>query len=254
MSAIILPRTASWYNMCKPQPGEMETFLKRFKQPEFWRVPKIHWQQLWLENRGNMNGVLGRRVFRGPKFQRGMLGPIGFWHDPPAVGAAPALTDITNTYTNVAPTNSHQHIRYHTDGYMQLGEGATAAAAHAAYVQITTTTDDANDHTDEWWDAQPSTAEGANYDIRYTATTGTWTKIFHDGTADLVVNTWDLISAAYTDSLTAGNGCLRLAKPGGTAKSPNPGTNAATADIEIRLASSGSALATQTVDMTCTVT
>jgi len=259
MSSIILPGTPSWYGMCKPQLGEMETFLKRFKQPEFWRVPKIHWQQLWLENRGDLNHVLGVRHFgkiKGPRYQRGMLHPAGFWHDPPAAGGdAPALTDITNTYTTTAPTNAGQQVRYHTNGYIDWDEAVNFASI--VYAQMTTDTDDANDHTYEWWDAAPSTGEGANYDIRYTGTTGTWTKIFYDtgGAANRVVNTWYLISTVYADSGDGvADGCLRQHKPGGNAKSPNPGTVTGTIDVEIRATGSGSALASHTVDLTSTAT
>jgi len=256
MSAIILPGTTSWYDMLRPRPGEPEDFLKKFIGAGWWRTPKRKKEELWLFKRPELNHVLGMRKFPTlRRLQRGSVSVYTFNYPYSAGGGgdAPALTDITNTYTTTAPTNASQQVRYHTNGYIDWDEAANFASI--VYAQMTTDTDDANDHTYEWWDAAPSTGEGANYDIRYTGTTGTWTKIFYDttGAANRVVNTWYLISTVYADSGDGvADGCLRQHKPGGIPKSPNTGTKTGTIDVEIRLKDTGSALASHTVDLTST--
>lgn len=257
MSDIILPGTSRWYDMVSPRAWEMPDFLKLAGQG--WRTPKRKWEQLWMEQRGNFNKQLGRRVFKGPKFQRGVLHPVGFWFEPPAAGPATNLSNVTHTHTEVAPTVSTILLGYDTNGHLEW-DAFGGVISNLVWGTLTTGSDDANDHTDEWWDANPSTNIGASYDLQYntvTETNGGGGTVFHyfkDGTAtNRTISTWYLISTVDADRANGSNaGGIGLRRGGGTAKSPDPGTSRLQVDVDIRATGTGSALATHSIDFTCT--
>ena len=258
MSDIILPGTSRWYDMVSPRAWEMPDFLKLAGQG--WRTPKRKWEQLWMEQRGNFNKQLGRRVFKGPKFQRGVLHPVGFWFEPPS-GGGPAtnLTNVTSSSTVAAPTSLILLLGYDTNGHLEWIGEHQGLIGTAVWSTLTTGSDDANDHTDEWWDANPSTNIGASYDLQYNTVTetdgggGTVFHYFKDGTAtNRTISTWYLISTVDADRADGSNaGGIGIRRGGGTAKSPVTGTSRVQVDVDIRATGTGSALATHSIDYTC---
>lgn len=256
MSDIILPAGNSWYGMISPRAWEMPEFLKLAGQG--WRTPKRKWEQLWMDQRGNFNAQLGRRIFKGPKYQRGILHPVGFWAEP-AGGDAPALSNVTSSSTVAAPTVLLIFLGYDTDGYLQWSGEHQGLVGTMTYSTLTTQSDDTNDHTAEWWDANPSTNIGASYDIQYNTVTetdgggGTLFHYFKDGTGtNRTISTWYLISTIDADRADGvNNGCLGIRRGGGTAKSPDPGTSRLQVDADIRATGSGGVLATHSLDFTC---
>lgn len=253
MSAIILPPgIRGWHDFLRPRQGEPEQLLQTYVGTDWWRTPKRKMEELWLLKRPELNHMLGLREFKGPRRQRGSVSAFAYGPVVPA-GAAPALSTITNTYTTAAPDNPRQSIMYANDGTI-LWDEVIGAGTGIVYAVLTTQTDDANDHTYEWWDAAPSASIGASYDIRYTA--AAFDFIFTDGTdTDRTINTWYLIQTVAADGgdgIT--RGCLQEVKPAGTAKTPSPGTDVGTATVEIRATGSGSALASHSITLTCTAT
>lgn len=262
MSDIILPGTASWYDTLRPRRGEFEQFLQKYIGADWWRVPKRLKEELWLIKRPQLNHVLGMRRFRfgSPRYQRGVLHPVGFWFEPGG-DPAPALTAITHTVSNVSPTQSWQLYGYDTNGHMEWYAG-TGPVGSVVYSTLTTGSDDTNDHTAEWWDANPSTNIGASYDLQYNTVTengtagGTIYHYFKNSSAiDRTISTWYLISTVDADRADAANtGAIGMRRGNGTAKSPSPGTSILTVDVDIRATGTGSALATHTLTITNTGT
>lgn len=116
---------------------------------------------------------------------------------------------------------------------------------------MTTGTDDSNDHTNEWWPDHPDTDEGLNWDIRYTGTflaSGTYNR-FAAALVDRIENTWYLLDTVSDDSADgSNNGCFVVRK---IAK--NTGTSSYGVSIEIRATGSGSAVASQVINLSSTV-
>lgn len=276
MSSIIKP--VSWWDMVSPREEEMPDFLRAYvgKGKQF-RTPKRKWEELWRLHRGDVNDILGvRRAqsisnrFKGPKYQRGVLSPIGFWVEPAGGGGTePDLSDITNTESNTAPTRSRTHVVYDSDGSILFYTGT--AINPDPYTQLTTQSGDANDHTNEWWPDQPETNEGLNWDIRFTnendsgAPTASWK--FHRWVGSPQVSTartvdvWYLLDTVSNDADPVGSpevghtrGSYGVNRNNGTAKSPSTGTATQEADIEIRATGSGSAVASHLVSLVVTGT
>lgn len=260
MNNIYIPirKPWSWWDMVSPREEEMPDFLRAYmgKGMQF-RTPKRMWQDLWMRKRGELNHVLGMRKFgtirnfTGPKRQRGILHPIGFWG---GGGTEPFHTDITHTESNVSPTRSRIHVWWNSDGEIRFYSGTGVSPT---YADLTTQSDDSNNHTGEWWPDEPETNEGLNWDIRFTnennsgVLTADWKFYDTGGAADRIVDTWyvlDTVSNDAGDSITHGSwGCNRN---NGTEKNPNTGSGTLEADIEIRTTTSGSAIATNTTSLT----
>ena len=257
MSALILPGQPGWFGMVSPRQEEMPDFLKLIAQG--WRTPKRKWEDLWRLRRGELNHVLGMRKFGRPKYQRGSVSAFvqaAAAQQGVATGTMPDLSDITHEESNVAPTASRIDIWYNSDGEIRFH---SSSALNPTYATLTTQSDDANDHTNEWWPDQPDVNEGLNWDIRYTnlVTGGTVTSrsFFDDGGGDRVEDTWyllDTVSNDAGDTLTTGS--IRINRNNGIAKTPDVGSGDQVMDIEIRVTGSGGAVASHQVDQTATGT
>lgn len=253
MSELLLPnrKILSWWDMVSPREEEMPEFIKLVGPG--WRTPTRRWEDLWRLRRGELNHVLGMRKF--PTLRRLQRGSVSMF--PSAVAAAggaggtePDLTDIQNDHSSVAPSPSRSFIWYNSDGEIRWYEGTSTPT----YAALTTQTDDANDHTNEWWPDQPETNEGLNWDIRYTNDTsgGSVTARYWLRTsvpADRTVDVWYLLDTVSNDAADAGvNGCLGVYRTNGIAKSPQTGVGTMIADIEIRATGTGSAVASHNTD------
>jgi len=253
MSSIILPGGRGWFGTVSPREEEMPAFLKVIAQG--WRTPKRKWEDLWRLRRGELNHVLGMRRFKfgNPKYQRGVLHPAGFWFDPPTGATTPTLTDITNYYAQVAPTPANQFYAYDSDGSMEWDEFASVITTNLVYVELTTGTDDTNDHTNEWWPDQPDVNEGLNWDIRYLneVASGGIAYYFRTAGVNRTTATWYLLDTVSNDhgDLSA-NGAIGHRRGNGTAKSPNVGSNTLDVDVEIRATGTGSAVASHSFALT----
>ena len=253
----------SWWDMVTPREEEMPAFIRAYvgKGMQF-RTPKRVWEDLWRLKRGYMNSILGMRKFgkitnfKGPKYQQGILHPIGFYH---SLGSTPNLQNITHTESNVAPAQSRISIWYDSDGGIEFWSG-TGGVTSVLYSPLTTQSDDSNDHTNDWWPDQPDVNEGLNWDIRYTAlTAGGAGGIFHyfqtTVPADRVEDTWYVLDTVSNDAADATDeGAMGLNRANGTAKNPSTGTATLDVDIEIRTTTSGSAVASHTLDLAVTGT
>jgi len=252
MSAIITPdqMPLSWFKMVSPTAEEMPDFLK--KAGTGWRTPKRKWEQLWRLRAGE---------FRGPKRQRGSVSAFA-GHAFPAAGGgtSPDLSDITDHHSVSAPTIARISIAYDSDGAIRADLSATTIGS-ITYFTLTTESDDANDHTGEWWPDQPETNEGLNWDIRYTnlveggSASARW--YFYDtgGAANRIEDTWYLLDTVSNDHADASaHGALGINRSNGTGKSPSTGSADNVMDVEIRATGSGSAVASHQVDITVTGT
>jgi hypothetical protein len=237
--------------MVTPSEQEMVGILRALYGPDWFRQPKRTWEQIWKERRGELNHILGMRA--GPKYQRGSVG-ITVVTFPKLGGTQPELSDIDNSFSTVAPAIARQSLWYNSDGSIQWDE-VSGSGAFIVYAKLTTQTDDANDHTNEWWPDQPETNEGLNWDIRYTnlvvTPTVTAQHYFEDGAgADRIEDTWYLLDTVSNDGGDGtDNGAIGCNRTNGTSKNPNPGSGSINLDIEIRSTGSGSAVASQNVDL-----
>jgi len=251
--------------MVSPQ-GEQEMipFLRAYvgKGMQF-RTPKRMWEDLWRLKRGEMNHVMGMRKFgkisnfKGPKFQRGIMHPIGFWAPS---GTEPDLSDITDEYSVTSPASARISIAYDSDGTI-VADLDAGLPGTITYAQLTTNSDDSNDHTNEWWPDAPSTNEGLNWDIRYTnlveggSATGRW--YFYDtgGAANRIEDTWYLLDTVSNDHADASvDGALGINRNNGGVKTPTYGSADNVMDVEIGVKDSSTATASHQVDITVTGT
>lgn len=254
MNGIIMPGSRAWWDTVSPREEEMPEFLKLIAQG--WRTPKRYWEDLWRLRRGELNHVLGMRRFKfgNPKYQKGVLHPAGFWHAPPGGGGTnPTLTDITNTFSQVAPTPANQFYAYDSDGSLDWDEFGGAFGTNPIYTGLSTETDDTNNHASEWWPDQPDVNEGLNWDIRYLneVLVGGIAYYFRDNLgANRTTATWYLLDTVSNDHADGGaNGAIGHRRGNGTAKSPSTGTATLDLDVEIRATGTGSAVASHTYDL-----
>ena len=250
---------SGWFAMVTPTQQEMIDMLRAYLGPEWWRVPKRKWEDVWRLHRGNMNHVLGMRRFGLRKKQRGSLSGFSVKRavQVPA-GDEPILTDITNATSSVAPNPSRQQYRYFTDGEFE-GDTDAGLESSIVYTKITTQTDDSNDHTNEWWPDQPDTDEGLNWDIRYdnvtdTLVSGVGTSVTHllaDNTGtNRTAGTWYLLDTVSDDSADGTHdGGIGYNRPNGSAKNPQVGLHTLTCDVDIRATGSGGPVASHSYDL-----
>lgn len=253
MSSQIL-RPFSWYDMLRPSEQELIGMLRLLYGPSWFRIPRRKWEELWIFRRGSLNASLDLRRFRGPKYQRGIIVGTAAYQGGTALTDV-LLSDIAHLVAHVAPTAARQSYAYDSDGGMRHDLDATTFGS-IVYSDLTTQTDDTNDHTSEWWKLQPDTNEGLNWDIRYLneATVGTIvTHLLADNTrTNRVSGTWyllDTVSNDHADATDAGAvGCNRT---NGTSKNPDVGLGTLTVDVEIRATGVGSAVANHSYDLDC---
>lgn len=239
----------SWFALVTPSEAEMHQFLRAYVGPEHWRVPIMRWRELFHRNMGIL--IQEGRL---PKLRKHQRGSVGITVMPYVVGGTqPDLSDITNSESQVAPIAARSQIAWNDNGDMQHYFGTELV--NVVYSQLTTQSDDANDHTAEWWPDNPEVSIGDDYDIRYLNAIpgglGGTVFLLNDGTVDRTSGTWYLITTVYADVADAGrNGAIVLNRANGTAKTPNTGTATLTVDIEIRATGVGVALASQALDLT----
>lgn len=254
----------SWWDAVSPRDYEMPSFLRAYmgKGMQF-RTPRRVWEDLWRLKRGDMNHILGMRKsdtignFKGPKYQRGVLHPMGMWAEPPAGGTQPNIQNITHSRSQ-ALTNTPQRLvfAWDSDGSVEFDITATTTAT-IVYADLTTQTDDTNTHTNDWWPDQPDVNEGLNWDIQYNDDTyvqgGSGQVLLLQDSGGVDRNTaqnyvLDTVSNDHGDA--SQNGALGITRANGPPKSPVSGTSTLVADIEIRATGSGSAVTSNTVDLT----
>jgi hypothetical protein len=235
----------------------LRAYMGKGKQ---FRTPKRMWEDLWRLKRGEMNHVLGQRCstrisnFKGPKYQKGMIVIATAPGVPAAGGSSVGMQNITNAVSSVAPTPSRQHYAWDSDGSVEYDDDCTTIAS-IVYVELTTGTDDSNDHTNDWWPDQPDVNEGLNWDIRYTSHTqggagGTFHNFKTTAGTDRVEDTWyllDTVSNDHADAAVAGS--MGFNRANGTAKTPSTGTATLDTTIEIRATGSGSAVDSSVLDL-----
>ena len=250
-----------WWDWVSPQ-GEQEMipFLRVYmgKGKQF-RTPKRMWEDLWMRKRGDMNHVMGMRKavtitnFKGPKYQRGILHPIGFWA---ADGVIPNLQDIAHADSSTAPTPSRQQYAYDSNGSMQ-GDLSAQQETTIVYTDLTDLTDDPNDHTNDWWPDQPETNEGLNWEIRWRNVQDvgpepyTADHLLADNTGvDRNVDEWynlDTVSNDHADATHDGG--IGVNRQNGTIKTPDTGLSTMTVDVEIGTDGAETALTSHSYDL-----
>jgi len=262
MNNIIRP--LRWWDWVSPQ-GEQEMipFLRAYmgKGKQF-RTPKRKWEDLWRLKRGDMNHVMGMRIgptikaFKGPKYQMGIICAAHFGVAAGGGGTEPNLQNITHSRSQaLAGTQQRLIFAWDSDGSVVHDIGATTAVS-VAYTELTTQTNDTNDHTNDWWPDQPETNEGLNWDIQYNdeslgGTGGTVAYLQTTAAANRTTATWytlDTVSNDHGDGHQRGAICLIRAN--GNPKTPTSGTATLTVDIEIRTTTTGSAVTSNTLDLT----
>ncbi len=254
MSGNTIIKRASWFDMVTPSERELNAMLRLLYGPDWFRVSRRKWEDLWRRRRGHLNAELGKRNFGTLKGQRGFIMATAVYKEP-AAGTTPELTDITHDHTAVSPNQSRIHVMYDSDGRIRWDE-LSGTVSSLVYADLSTGTDDTNDHTSEWWPDSPDTNEGLNWEIQYTivSETGTCTRRKFQ-TVGLVnraaAPTWHLLDTVSNDGGDALNsGCLAVHRGNGTAKTPETGTGEMTLDIDIRATGSGSSVADHRVDLT----
>jgi len=253
MSNIIRP--VRWWDMVSPQGEEemipfLRTYMGKGKQ---FRTPKRMWEDLWRRQRGSLNHVMGGRNFgkisnfRGPKYQQGILHPIGMWAPS---GTGPDLSDIDHAYTGASGVAARVHLAYDSDGTIIWDTATTVGTV--VYADLTTGTADSNDHTNEWWPDNPETNEGLNWDIGFTTVVNAYDFTFRTVAtpiASRIVDTWyllDDVSNDVVDGTLGGALVVRvIAKNTGI-------TSTGIVDVEIREKDTGDFLAKHTVDLDAT--
>ncbi len=253
MSTLIQPiqKPVLWWDMVSPCEEDMPEFLKLAGRG--WRTPKRKWEDLWRLQRGQFNSVLGLRRFRGLKFQRGIVIATAVY---PLAANDPALTNIAHVITHTAPQAVRQQYAYDSDGGMRHDLDATIEGS-ITYTDLTTQTDDTNDHTNEWWPDQPDTNEGLNWDIRYLNFVDagprplTASHLLADNTGtNRVSGTWYLLDTISNDHVDGSHdGGIGCNHSNGTEKNPSGGNSIMTVDVEIRVTGSGSAIASHSYDL-----
>jgi len=250
-SQIIKPMM--WTDIIRPTEEEMKWLLRQYIGADQWRIPRCKWHELYVFNRG-LFGELNRwQNFKTWKRQRGIIMATAAYQQ--ALAAQPALSNISHVQTKVAPAPARIQIAYDSDGSMEHFLGGLLG--DIVYTKLTTQTDDANDHTNEWWPDQPDINEGLNWDIRTTNETideihgqaDFWR--FEDATpAERLVDIWYLLDRVSNDHADGSrSGALTCLHRGGTSKNPNPGICTYIGTIEIRATGSGGAVASHVVDL-----
>ena len=248
---MIVQRNLSWWDMVSPNEPELIAMLQVLYGPDWFRIPNRKWEDLWRLRRGDLNAELGKRRFGNRKRQGGWMVPIGFWRPQ---GTTPELSNVTHDHTSVAPEQSRIHLAYDSDGAIRFIEGTTLASM--IYADLTTQSDDTNNHSSEWWPDQPDVNEGLNWDIQYTKVTETGVvtarRYFQSALVDrAAAPTWHLLDTVSNDHADAGlNGAIVVHRSNGTAKVPETGTGELTVDIDIRATGSGSSVAGHRLDLT----
>lgn len=240
----------SWYDMVTPSQMEMTEFLRHYLGVNWWRMPPKRWHDIYMQHRG----LCGMKPY-----QRGFIQHLGFWKEV-AAGTNPNLQAITHTQTSVAPTPARIQMAYDSDGSIEHYFGVGLASV--VYTDLTTQSDDTNDHTNDWWPDQPDVNEGLNWDIRTTNETIDET----DGQADFYrfedgvptersVDTWYLLDTVSNDHADASRaGALTVLHRGGGAKTPAPGSCTYTGTVEIRVTTSGAAVTSHVLTLDATTT
>ena len=242
----------SWWDMVTPREEEMPGFLNTYiGKGKACRTPKRRWEDLWTQKRGEMNHIIGVRKFKtitnrkGPKYQRGIICAAAFGVAAGG-GTTPALTTITHDHIGASGAQ-RIHIVYFTDGDIRWEEGSITIA-NIVYAQLTTDSDDANDHTSEWWPDNPETNIGLSYEIQLASDTGTnaFTHIFKTAAgANRNVAQWYNLDTVSDDSANASqNGSLGVSVIG-----KDPASVDSVGSVEIGLDGTSSSLASHTVDI-----
>jgi hypothetical protein len=145
---------------------------------------------------------------------------------------------------------------YDSDGRIREDVDNTSVITSITYADLTTQTDDSNDHTDEWWPDAPDTNEGLNWDIRYTSLSETGTasaryKFRTTAPADRTEDQWYLLDDVSNDGGDAtANGAWGVYRSNGPVKAPETGTATQACTVEIRATGSGSAVASHSLSLT----
>jgi hypothetical protein len=244
--------------MVTPDRQDMDVFLRAYVGANAWRTPRALWRRMHHSKAGIL--LAENRIPKLRKYQRGNFNvfPAGTQQ---LIGPStlPNMQDIANATSQTAPTPDRQQYAYDSDGGIEWDEATTEAGI--VYSTLTTGTDDANNHSNDWWPDQPETNIGLDYDIRYLNAvidnhTGAGSMVDHllaDNTGtDRTTDVWYLLDTVSNDHVDAshdgGIGCNR---PNGGGKSPNVGISTFTCDVEIRSTGSGSALTSMSFDLDC---
>ena len=239
--------------MVTPSEQEMLAVLRVLYGPDWFRQPRRTWEQIWRERRGELNHILGMRRFKGPRYQRGSMSVFPSAVSAAVAGTVPNLQDITHAHQEVAPQSSRIMLGWDSDGSIEHYFGNVIS--NIVYSQLTTQSDDSNDHSNDWWPDQPETNEGLNWDIRFdNEVEGGVDGIYHylkdGGGVDRVSGTWYLLDTVSNNRADASNnGAIGINRLNGTAKSPSTGVATLDLDIEIRTTGTGSAVASQALDL-----
>lgn len=145
------------------------------------------------------------RFHRFPKYQRGVLHPIGFWQE--AVGPLNATNTVVQKTVDVGQCNSG--VDFNNDGTM---DDIGPAISDRTLLGL-----DFNsiDHTGEWHDDSPT---GSEWEI---------------SCLSMVAGTWDTAAASLGVYVALNVGRIWKEQRGG-GKSYTPGTNTATGNFRIR--------------------
>jgi len=259
MSNIYIPtrKPMSWWDMVSPREEEMPDFLRAYmgKGKQF-RTPRRVWEDLWRLKRGHMNSMLSKRhfgTFKGPKYQKGIICATAFGVDG---STSPNLQNVTHVNSQIAPTQARIALAYDSDGSLEFDGDATTVGT-VAYTDLTTASDDANNHTNDWWPDQPDVNEGLNWDIQYNSEVhtgiGTFWAFYDTGAvSNRTTATWYLLDTVSNDHADAStHGAMAINRGNGTAKNPDTGSSDVLVDVEIRATGSGSAVASHSIDFEC---
>lgn len=253
---MIITRQRSWFELVTPDREDMDAFLRGYIGADAWRTPRRLWRRMHHSKAGIL--LAENRIPKFRRYQRGNFAmfPAGTTAKG-APGTVPNLQDITNATSSSSPTASRQQYAWDSDGGVEGDTDATTEAS-IVYADLTTQTDDSNDHTNDWWPDQPETNIGLDYDIRYDneALTGNMDGVIADhllpdntGT-DRVSGTWYLLDTVSNDHGDATHdGGIGVNRNNGIGKSPEFGVTTLNVDVEIRATGSGSALATCHLDL-----
>lgn len=166
-------------------------------------------KNIWTPNRNWGN----------PKYQKGILHPVGFWK---AAGGAPGTVTLTNaniTYT-ADPPGTNANARYGlsvSTGNVYEYKGASVSPSFpSAYTQINSTND---------W-IRPTTADDGNFEVRVQLGSGTIIEFYQiNGVGKTIGTTWyaldgDLVLGNYRTDLegfgiTAGTADVAIRYDGG---------------------------------------
>lgn len=252
MTAIV--RQLSWFEMVTPDRVDMDAFLREYIGADAWRTPRRLWRRMHHSKAGIL--IAENRIPKLRKLQRGSVGitVVANAAQQGADSAVPNLQNITNAHSEVAPTPARQQYRYHTDGGMEF-DGDAQGESTIVYAALTTQTDDANDHTDDWWPDQPETSIGLDYDIQFNSESATGGVVHYlaDNTGtNRTTATWYVLDTVFQDSADATHdGGIGFNRTNGVAKTPDVGLDTLTVTVEIRATTSGAALTSHDYDLDC---